>query len=180
MATAPPSTPRTRPARRSAPPSRWRRWLLLGLLFGLGYGLTQRLLEVRWGGDATKAPAFKPKSSPAGTSLQEMRGEKSDNAKPLPADLDALAREQREEKAKQEALQGKQKEQDNATNAAERERLESDRRRLEELNRPQEPPPPEPTPQPVAPELPPPAAVPSEPSPPAAIQSPAEPPATPP
>ena len=53
MATAPSPTTRTRRQARLAPPEpRWRRWLLLGLFFGLGHGLTQRLMEVRWQEDA--------------------------------------------------------------------------------------------------------------------------------
>lgn len=103
MATAPPPTTRPRQARRApTPPApRWRRWLLLGVLFGLGYGLTQRLLEVRWGEGAPKAPAFKPTSTPSGTTLEELRGQHGEKAKPLTADLEELARKQREEKEKE-------------------------------------------------------------------------------
>ena len=177
MATAPPPTTRPRPARRAASGPRWRRWLLLGLFFGLGYGLTQRLLEVRWGEGSTRAPAFKPKSTPSGTPLGELRQQKGDNSQPLAADLEKLARQQREEKEKQEALKQEQTQRQNAAIEEEKKSLESGRRRLEEMGNSQEPLTPEPT-TPEVPQLPPPTPPPIEQPAPPAAQAPREAPAT--
>jgi hypothetical protein len=104
MATAPPTSTRSRQGRQdpTPPAPRWRRWLLLGLLFGLGYGLTQRLMEVRWGEGSPKAPAFKEKSRPSGTTLDELRNQQGEKPKPLPADLEKLGRQQREQKEKEQ------------------------------------------------------------------------------
>ncbi|MFM7640772.1 MAG: hypothetical protein ACKO45_04395 [Cyanobium sp.] len=158
MATAPPPPTRPRQVRQAAIASRprWRRWLLLGLCFGLGYGLTQRLLDVRWGEGSTKAPSFKPKSPPEGTTLEELRRREGSQAKPLAADLEELSRKQQEEKEKEAGAKREEAaERQNAARDAEKERLESDRRRLEELNGSEEP-------TPTTPELPlsPPAAAP--------------------
>jgi hypothetical protein len=176
MATAPPSTTRPRPARRAASAPRWRRWLLLGLFFGLGYGLTHRLLEVPWGEGSSKAPTFKPKSTPSGTPLGELRQQKGDESKPLAADLEDLARQQREEKKKQEALDEQTQRQDTAIEE-EKKRLEADRLRLEEMGSSQEPPTPEAT-TPEVPQLPPPTPPPIEQPAPPAAQAPREAPAT--
>lgn len=159
MATVPPPKTSPRQARLAATisPPRWRRWLILGLLFGLSYGLTQRLLDVRWGEGSTKAPSFQPTSPPGGTPLEELRREKGENPKPLAADLEELSRNQRKEKEKGEAIQREQSDRQNAAREEEKQRLENDRRRLEELGRT-----PEPTnqalpvPTPAAPQLPPP------------------------
>jgi len=177
MATAPPPSTRPRQARRAAPPPRWRRWLLLGLFFGLGYGLTERLLEVRWGESSTKAPAFKPKSTPSGIPLGELRQQKGDNSTPLAADLEELARKQREDKEKQETLKQEETQRQNAAIEEEKKSLESDRRRLEELNSSPQPPTPEPT-TPEVPQLPPPTPPPIEQPAPPAAQAPREAPAT--
>lgn len=165
MATAPPPHTRPRQVRQAAiaSPPRWRRWLLLGLCFGLGYGLTQRLLDVRWGEGSTKAPSFKPKSPPEGTTLEELRRREGSQPKPLAADLEELSRQQKEEKEKEAGAQREEAERQNAAREAEKERLESDRRRLEEMDSS-----PEPTPQAVtepsleAPVLPPPEPLPPE------------------
>lgn len=159
MATAPPPSTRPRQVRRTAPTPvpRWRRWLMLGLFFGLGYGLTQRLLEVRWGEGTTRAPAFQPKATPAGMPLEELRRQKGESAKPLPTDLEELARKQREEKEKAEAAKQEASDQEDAANEEEKNRLESERRRLEESAlEPSNPS----VSTPVAPDLPPPTQVP--------------------
>ena len=139
MATAPSPTPRTRRQARLAPPEpRWRRWLLLGLFFGLGHGLTQRLLEVRWQEDSNRPPAFRAKSPPGGTSLEDLRRRQGDQSKSLAADLDTLAREKRDQQQKQEAAKREEAARLNAAQQEEKERLDSERRRLEEFNRPAE------------------------------------------
>jgi hypothetical protein len=165
MATAPPPSTRPRQVRRTAPPPapRWRRWLLLGLFFGLGYGLTQRLLEVRWGEGTTRTPSFQPKATPAGTPLEELRRQTGENTKPLPTDLEELARKQREEKEKAKAAKQEASEREATANEAEKNRLESERRRLEESTlEPSNPS----VSTPMAPDLPPPTPVPLMPPPP--------------
>jgi len=140
MATAPSPTTRTRRQARLAPPApRWRRWLLLGLFFGLGHGLTQRLMEVRWQENSNRPPAFRAKSPSGGTSLEELRRRQGDQTKPLAADLDTLAREKRDQQQKQEAAKREEAARLNAAQQEEKERLDSERRRLEEFNRPPEP-----------------------------------------
>ncbi|MFN6354089.1 MAG: hypothetical protein ACK40D_14585 [Cyanobacteriota bacterium] len=165
MATAPPPHTRPRQVRQAAivSPPRWRRWLLLGLCFGLGYGLTQRLLDVRWGEGSTKAPSFKPKSPPEGTTLEELRRREGSQPKPLAADLEELSRQQQKEKEKEAGAKREEAERQNAAREAEKERLESDRRRLEELSGSEQPTSPElPLPPPAAAPLPPPEPLPPE------------------
>jgi hypothetical protein len=171
MAPAPSSTNRPRRQARLAPPApRWRRWLLLGLLFGLGYGLTQRLLALRWEDDGSRPPAFRAKAPSGGTSLEELRRRHGDQARPLTADLETLARQKQEEQKKKEAARREESARLEAAKQEEKTRLENERRRLEELNRPPEPEASEPIRQPdpmlstpPTPELPPP--VPSAPEP---------------
>lgn len=140
MATAPSPSTRSRRQTRPAPPApRWRRWLVLGLLFGLGHGLTQRLLEVRWGDDSNRPPAFRAKAPSGGTSLEELRRRNGDQDKPLTADLETLARQKRNEKQKQEAAKRDEAARLKAAQQEDKDRLESDRRRLEEFNSPPEP-----------------------------------------
>jgi hypothetical protein len=164
MAPAPSSSNRPRRQARLAPPTpRWRHWLLLGLLFGLGYGLTQRLLALRWEEDGSRPPAFRAKAPTGGTTLEELRRRHGDQGKPLTADLEALARQKQEEEKKKDAARREEASRVEAAQREEQTRLESERRRLEELNRSPEPAEPEPirpsisSPStPSAPELPPP------------------------
>lgn len=164
MATAP--SPTNRPRRQARPPRplpRWRRWLLLGLLFGLGYGLTQRLLEVPWGEDSSKPPAFRAKPPSGGLSLEELRKQQAGKDQPLPADLEALGRRKREEQQKQEAARREEAERQKAALQEEKNRLENDRRRLESFDSKPDTPTLDPLreegalpPTPTAPDLPPP------------------------
>ncbi|MEB3334022.1 MAG: hypothetical protein VKP70_03460 [Cyanobacteriota bacterium] len=165
MATAP--APTNRPRRQARPPKplpRWRRWLLLGLLFGLGHGLTQRLLEMPWGEDSSRAPAFRPKPPSGGPSLEDLRKRHAAaKNQPLTADLEALGRQKREEQQKLEAAKREQAERQKAALREEKERLERDRRQLESFDSGTDTPTPEPLrqepkapPTPSAPELPPP------------------------
>jgi hypothetical protein len=140
MATTPSSTPRTRRQTRQEPPAPpWRRWLLLGLLFGLGYGFTQRLLDIRWQENTNRPPAFRTKPPTGGVSLDELRRRNGVKTKPLPADLDSLARQKREELQKKEAAKQEEAARQEAAQRAEKQRLESERRRLEAFDARPEP-----------------------------------------
>jgi len=54
------------------PVSLWRRPLLVGVCFGLGYGLTQRLLELQLPSFVQWGPSFELRDPP-GTSLESLR-----------------------------------------------------------------------------------------------------------
>lgn len=179
MATAPPPKTRPRQARREpTPPSpRWRRWLLLGLIFGLGYGITQRLLEVPWGEGTPKAPTFKEKSPPSGTTLDEMRERQGEKPKPLPADLEELGRQQREEENKEQEAEQEEEREGNRESPVQKKRkeVEPSIERNPSPTSPAQPPtlvPPPPVPPPL---LPPPPLPPQQSTPPAS-QGPIEPP----
>lgn len=72
----------TRP--RSSPVSLWRRPLLVGVCFGLGYGVTQRLLELRLPGFVQWGQSFDVRQMPGegldklklrvGAEVQDLRG----------------------------------------------------------------------------------------------------------
>jgi len=64
--TGPGSTPRSRPV------SLWRRPLLVGVCVALGYGLTQRLLDLRLPALVRWGQTFEPRDRP-GTSLDSLR-----------------------------------------------------------------------------------------------------------
>jgi hypothetical protein len=137
MATAPsPATRSRRQPRRVDPPPRWRRWLVLGLFFGLGYGMTQRLLEVRWGEGGSRTPAFRAKPPVGGTTLEELRRRNGSATQPLTADLDTLARQKREAAARAELERQK------AAKAREEPSPEDRRQRLDALDNAEEPAPP--------------------------------------
>lgn len=175
MATAPsPASRSRRPVQPAATPPRWRRWLVLGLAFGLGHGLTQRLLDVNWEEGSRRPPVFRG-ASPPGTSLEELRRQSGDKDKPLLTDLEALSREKQEAKENVEAAKREAAERQKASLQEEKDRLDSERQRLQEIENTPEIPADEPagprgTPPatPTAPELPPP--VPSD------VEAPAPPP----
>lgn len=62
------AAPRTRPR----PVSLWRRPLLVGICFGLGYGVTQRLLDLRLPALVSWGQSFDVREFP-GTSLDSLR-----------------------------------------------------------------------------------------------------------
>lgn len=183
MATAPsPTTRSRRPAQPDLAPPRWRRWLVLGLCFGLGHGMTQRLLALHWADDASRPPAFRATSPAEGTSLDELRRQHGESRQPLPADLDTLARQKREAQQKEEAAKREAAERQKAGLREEKDRLESERRRLEEFNRSPDAPELQPSGEagtggatPTAPELPPPVPSTTEPVPSAPAPSPGQP-----
>lgn len=161
METAPPPSTRPRKARRATPAPRWPRWLLLGLLFGLGYGLTQRFLEVPWGESSTRPPAFNPKSTP-GQSATEATGErKGDDSKPSAANLKDLAEKRQEKKDKEEAQSLEERERKQAELEEEKTPVEQNSRTLEDMG--SAPPPPTLEPPTFSPPQPPrPEAIPQE------------------
>lgn len=73
MATARASTQtRPGPGGQPRPVSLWRRPLLVGVCFALGYGLTQRLLDLRLPALVQWGQTFQPRDRP-GTSLDSLR-----------------------------------------------------------------------------------------------------------
>lgn len=70
-ASASPHT-RPRPSPRAHAVSLWRRPLLVGLCMALGYGLTQRLLDLRLPALVQWGQSFEPRDRP-GTSLESLR-----------------------------------------------------------------------------------------------------------
>ncbi|MEB3266438.1 MAG: hypothetical protein VKN13_07485 [Cyanobacteriota bacterium] len=109
--------------------SRWRVWLVLGLIFGLGYGLSQRLLGLRVDGllpDGKPSYGFK---APPGTRLEELRKRSSGTAPPIRADLEKLERETRQKREAAEASRRK-------AEAEARRQQEQERRDTEALNPP--------------------------------------------
>lgn len=79
----------------------WKTALVLGICFGLGYGLTQRLLLLRPG---SAWPGFQPfgvKPFP-GTELDSLREESGSDRRDVRADLDQMERERQREKEREE------------------------------------------------------------------------------
>lgn len=131
------------PDRRPPTGSRWRVWLVLGLIFGLGYGLSQRLLGLRLDGLLPESTPNYGSKAPPGTRLDDLRQRSGGQAAPIRADLDKLERETRQ---KREAAEAKRRKEE----AEERQRQEQERREMEALNPPAPP-------APSAADLPPPA-----------------------
>jgi hypothetical protein len=106
----------------------WRTGLVLGLCFGLGYGLTQRLLPVNpfEGIRGVRLFGVKP---PPGTTLDTLREREGGTSKGVRADLDQLERErQQKEKIKEEEEMARRREAMEKRERLERE-VEQDRLR---------------------------------------------------
>ena len=86
------------------PPSLWRTPLLVGLCFGLGYGITNRLLDLSWNGFVRLGNSFNLRPLP-GTSLESLRQRYGAEGLPIRADLDRGEREAQARKAEQLARQ---------------------------------------------------------------------------
>ncbi len=88
--------PQTRPAR----PRNWKGWLLLGACFGLGYGITHRLLALRLETGWNSRQRFEVKPFP-GTELDSLRRRFGDASMQIRGDLDLLEleRQQRQDAA---------------------------------------------------------------------------------
>ena len=165
VVTTPPSSriPRASRLRTEGTRGAWWRWLVFGICFGLGYGLTQRLSH---GGSSSGAsgsvPSFAAQDAP-GTRLSELQKRSGAQGHSLLGDLERLADERRQERQRQEDdrrqanLEQEKNEREDAA------RREADRVRLEALNH-------SPDPVVVAPE---PILLPSQDSEPARISDPA-------
>ena len=150
-----------------ARPRGWRSWLLLGACFGLGYGVTHRLLALRLETGWSGRQRFEVKSFP-GTELDTLRRRFGDASTQIRGDLDLLEleRQQRKEAA---AIEQRRSEME-----------ERERRRQESADQAESPPPVQlPDPNADLPPLPEPPALPPEPSPAVAPQAPAAPTPTP-
>jgi hypothetical protein len=137
--------------------STWRAWLLLGLCFGLGYGLTQRLAGVSSLEGGGGSQRFGGKPFP-GTGLDALRERFGGDGGEIRGDLDRLEQEraEKEEREKIEKRQAALRKRE--LQERERREREEERARLEEIERGSEPEPlPEPEPEPFPEPLPEPA-----------------------
>ena len=83
----PPATPRSGAKIQSTPKSRWQGPLVAGLCFGLGYGITQRLLGLQLPTFVQLGQGFELRSFP-GTALQSLRLKFGTEAQPIRGDLE--------------------------------------------------------------------------------------------
>jgi hypothetical protein len=117
--------------------------LFVGACFGLGYGVTQRLLRldtaIPWQG----SQPFGVKPFP-GTALKGLRERYGDNPMEIRGDLDLLDQERQKEKEEKEATAREAELKRRELEEQERLRQEEERMRLEDQQRESEPPIPEP------------------------------------
>ena len=171
MLSVPPQAPRSpgtgRP-RTEAARGPWWRWLVFGLCFSLGYGLTQRLSRVGSSSAAKgEVPAFAAQESP-GTRLGELQKRFGAEGQSLVGDLDRLVEERRQEGQRQEEESRKANQEQLNQERQDAAQRQADRIRLEALNK--GPDPAAPNAEPIF--LPPPTPDPSSAPEPAAITSP--------
>lgn len=148
-------------------PRSWKGWLFLGACFGLGYGITHRLLALRVETGWSGRQRFEVKTFP-GTELETLRRRFGDASTQIRGDLDLLELE-------------RQQQRDAAAIEQRRSEMEERERRRQESASQAEP---QPDPAPADPDadlppLPEPPVLPPEPSPPAAPQTPLPPTPTP-
>jgi len=128
----PPVVQKPLPAdRRTTSSPRWLAWLLVGLCFGLGYGVTHRLLGLRLGGFWERRPGYGVKAPP-GTGLEELRRRSGGPSAPIRADLDRL---QKEEAQRREAAEARKRK----AEAEERRRQQQQKQDDEALSAPAAP-----------------------------------------
>ena len=92
-------------ARRTLAPLNRRRWrtpLVVGLCFGLGYGITNRLLALRWSGAVQLGQSFDVRPFP-GTTLQSLRQKFGAEGQAIRGDLDLIELEAQNSKAEEQA-----------------------------------------------------------------------------
>jgi len=92
----PASPPQAVPAgSEPVPRTGWKRWLLLGACFGLGYGIPQRLLSLDLNLRLSSPERFSVQPFP-GTELNSLRRRSGALSLPIRADLDLLELEQQQ------------------------------------------------------------------------------------
>ena len=79
----------------------WRHWLALGVCFGLGHGITERLLKVRSEDGPAGAQNFSVQPFP-GQSLEALRRRHGGPVLPLRTDLEAIEQDKRHARQKEE------------------------------------------------------------------------------
>jgi hypothetical protein len=171
MQSVPPQAPRSpgtgRP-RTEGSRGPWWRWLVFGLCFSLGYGLTQRLGRLgSTSASKGEVPAFAAQESP-GTRLGELQKRLGAEGKSLVGDLELLVEERRQEGQRQEEENRQATQEQLNQQRQDADQRQADRIRLEALNN--GPDPAAPNPEPFL--LPPPTPDPSSAPEPAAITSP--------
>jgi hypothetical protein len=160
------SSPRT--DLRRSPPWTWQQWLVLGVCFGLGHGITQRLLELGFDQGSDTFQSFGVKSFP-GQSLETLRSRHGVQAGSLLVDFVALEREKRSKQEQAESEKRRAALEEDQRTEQERLQREAEHLRLDALDRtpreeaapapsaPYEPEPaptgPEPAPEPPAADL---------------------------
>ncbi len=138
----------------------WWRWLVFGLCFSLGYGLTQRL--GRMGASSAmkgEVPAFAAQESP-GTRLGELQKRFRAEGKPLVGDLDRLVEERRQQSQRQDEENRKANQEQLNQDLQDAAQRQADRIRLEALNKGPEPATPDPDPTVLPPPTPDPSSAP--------------------
>jgi hypothetical protein len=157
----------TAPRRPPARPRGWKRWLLLGACFGLGYGITHRLLALRLETGWNGRQRFEVKTFP-GTELDSLRRRFGDASMQIRGDLDLIE------------LEGQQKRDAAAIEQRRSEIEERERRQQEQDSQAEQAPVAAPAdPNADLPPLPEPPVLPPEPSAPVTPQAPAAPTTTP-
>jgi len=181
MVTAPPSPdarpgPRLRRALRRRPRWDWRQWLFVGACFGVGYGVTQRLMRLNVSGAWQGNQLFGVQPFP-GTALSGLRERFGAEKMEIRGDLDVLELERQKQEEQKEITRREAEIKRREAEDQERRQREAERIRLEAIERQANPPLPEPEfpgdtpiesplftspePLPEPPSLPPPAATPS-------------------
>lgn len=96
------------PAATALPRRLWRTPLLVGICFGLGYGITNRLLALQWPGFVQLGQSFDVRPFP-GTSLESLRQRFGAEGQAIRGDLDLIELEAQTRKAEEQArLQAEQ------------------------------------------------------------------------
>lgn len=87
----------------------WRTPLVVGICFGLGYGITNRLLALQWPGFVQLGQSFDVRPFP-GTSLESLRQRFGAEGQAIRGDLDLMELEAQNRKAEEQARREAEKE----------------------------------------------------------------------
>ncbi len=87
----------------------WRVWLVVGVCFGLGYGLTQRFTAFQRSEGGGSEQRFRAKPAP-GTGLDDLRRRAGEDEGDLRPDLERLARDREEKERQRKELEERRKE----------------------------------------------------------------------